>query len=235
LEDRQLSGHLELGLRGIRLARSGQIGHGKCNLSGRVTFAATGKPAIRIEVNAQESDSTNWSINDGEATLTWIRFDMGGGKAITDSDGSFTIGQLTPRNYYLNVLLAGQMHRDWTSVAYDSTPLKEDEKRAGLDIKLIKGGLIQGTVRYSDGKPVDGIYVGVYGPARPRSGAWVQASMTDKYGKYTLQVSSGKQWAYLMGYPTGVPAVHAHRVTGQDISVEDGKETKADFTFAQNN
>jgi hypothetical protein len=98
-----------------------------------------------------------------------------------------------------NVYLTGQMDRDWTSLAYESTPLKEDEKRAGLDIKLIKGGLIQGTVRYSDGKPVEGMLVGVYGPARPRSGAWVQGSMTDKYGKCAFRVPSGKQWVYLMG------------------------------------
>lgn len=210
----------------FRLARRGKIAHGKCSLSGRVTFAATGEPASSIKVNAQESD---------RSPITSIGFGMGGGKAITDNDGNFTIGQLTPGNYNVNVLLTGQMDRDWTSVAYDSTPLKEGEKRAGLDIKLIKGCLIQGTVRYSDGKPVEGMLVGIYGPARPRSGAWVQNSMTDKYGKYALRVPSGKQYVYLMGYPTSGPAGHEHRVTGQDISVEDGRETKVDFTFSQNN
>jgi hypothetical protein len=219
----------------FRLARRRIIAHGKCSLSGRVTFAATGEPASSIKVNAQESDRSPISISTYDATFTSIDFGMGGGNAITDNDGNFTIGQLTPGNYNVNVLLTGQMDRDWTSVAYDSTPLKEDEKRAGLDIKLIKGGLIQGTVRSSDGKPVEGIHVGVYGPARPRSGAWVQGSMTDKYGKYTFRVPTGKQWVYLMGYPTDRPAVHEHRVTGQDISVEDGKETKVDFTFSQNN
>jgi hypothetical protein len=219
----------------FQLARSEKISHGKCSLSGKVTFAATGEPADGIKVNAQESDSImNWSINDGEATFKWLHFGMGGGQAMTDSDGRFTISQLAPGNYNLNALLTDQMDRDWTSVAYDRTPLKEDEKRAGLDIKLIKGGLIQGTVSYSDGKPVEGMEVGVYGPARPRSGAWVQASMTDKYGKYTLRVPPGKQWVYLMGFPTNGPAVPGHRVTGQDVSVEDSKETKVDFPFSQN-
>ena len=218
----------------LQLARSEKTGHGKCSLSGRVTFAATERPVSGIEVNAQESDRSPYFISSGDATFTRINFGMGWGKAITDNDGNFTIGCLTPGNYNLNVHLIGQMGHDWTSVAYDGTPLKEGDQRTGLDLKLIKGGLIQGTVRYSDGKPVEGLLVGVYGPARPRSGAWVQNSMTDKYGKYVLRVPSGKQWVYLMGYPTGGPAGHARRATGQDVFVKDGKETTVDFTFSRN-
>jgi hypothetical protein len=217
----------------LQLAQKGKFAHGKGSLSGRVTFSATGEPASGIVVNAQETDSRDWSINASEATFTGIRFGIGGGEAITDGDGHFTIGQLAPSNYNLNVYLTGPMDRDWTSVAYDSTPLKEGEKRAGLDIQLIKGGLIQGTVRYSDGRPVEGMDVGIYGPARPRSGAWVQSSKTDRYGKYTLRVPSGKQWVYLMRLLTVGPAAHGHRVIGQDVSVEDGKETIVDFTFSQ--
>jgi len=217
----------------FQLARKGKFAHGNGSLSGRVTFAASGEPASGLVVNLQETTGKNWSVNDSEATFTWIHFGLGWGKAITDSDGCYTIDHLAPGNYNLNVYLTGQMGRDWTSVAYDGTPLKEGEKQAGLDIQLIKGGLIQGTVRYSDGRPVEGMEVGIYGPARPRSGAWVQVSITDRYGKYTLRVPSGKQWVYLMGFPTVGPAAHVHRVNGQDVSVEDGKEIIVDFTFSQ--
>lgn len=187
------------------------------SLSGRVTFGAAAEPVVGVHVNAQEAFDLEES-----------KGGSGYGSALTDKDGNFTITQLSPGKYNLNVLLQGQMDRDWTSVAYDSTPLKEGEKKTGLDLKLIKGGLIVGTVKYSDGKPVYGTYVGVYGPARPRSGAWVQNCLTDKEGKYVLRVPAGANYVYLQGGPGYAPTPGIER--GRDVTVEDGKEIRVDFS-----
>lgn len=193
----------------IRLELSG-------SLSGKVVNGLTGEPAVGVKVFAQDAYD-----GDGAKPRT------GYGEAITDKDGAFTIRQLTPGKYNLNAFLTGQMDRDWTSVAYDRAPLKAGENKTGLDIKLIKGGLIFGTVKYSDGKPLYGTYVGVYGPARPRSGAWVQNCLTDKEGRYVLRVPAGANYVYLQGGPGYAPDPGDDR--GQDVTVEDGKETKVDF------
>lgn len=192
-----------------RFAQSG-------SLSGKVSIASTGEPVAGVKVNTQEAHDGQGGGGNG-----W-------GDAVTDKDGNFTLGQLSPGNYNLNVLLAGQMDKDWTSVAHDSTPVKAGEKRTGLDIKLIKGGLIVGTVKFSDGKPIPGIHVGVYGPARPRSGAWVQNTLTDKTGKYVLRVPAGANHVYLQGGP--MLGYGPRDSMPEDVTVEDGKEIKIDFT-----
>jgi hypothetical protein len=184
------------------------------SVSGRVTFGDSGKPAGGVAIIAQEAFGEQGGGGHGN------------GNSVADQDGRFVVSQLSPGDYNLNVLLEGQMDRDWTSLAYDRTPLKAGERRTGLDIKLIKGGLIVGTVKYSDGKPVIGTHVGVYGPARPRSGAWVQNTLTDKDGKYALRVPAGANHVYLQGGP-GLG--DAPRDTKRDVTVEHEKEVRVDF------
>jgi hypothetical protein len=121
------------------------------------------------------------------------------------------------------------MAADWTAIAFADLPMKQGAIKQDLKFKLIKGGLVVGRVTDLDGKPIVGTNVGIYGPARPRSGAWVQHALTDADGRYRLRVPAGAQYIYLMGGPTGSP----FNQMGKEIEVIDGKETKADFEGVQ--
>jgi hypothetical protein len=91
----------------------------------------------------------------------------------------------------------------------------------GQDFELIPGVLIEGSVADNAGKPVADVYVGVYGPAHPRSSAWVQSEKTDAQGRYRLRVPPGMQYVYIAdGRYTAEP---------QDIEVAAGTIGRADF------
>ncbi len=183
-------------------------------LSGRVTFSGTGEAVVGVPVHAQEAHGS-----DGSGGSGW-------GMVVTDKDGNFTIGQLTRGNYNVNADLGTKWGQDWASVAYDSTPIKPGQSKSGMNIKLIKGGLIVGVVKFSDGKPIINTHVGVYGPARPQSGAWVQNTLTDKDGKYSLRVPPGVNHVYLQGGP-GMPEGMSHKA--HDLTVVEGKQVTKDF------
>lgn len=171
-----------------------------------------GKPIENIRVNAQGTSPS-----------------IGFGTSLTKPDGSFEIASMPEGAYNLGVSLKGDMATDWTAIAFADLPVKQGAIRQGLDFKLIKGGLAVGRVTDLDGKPIAGTHVGIYGPARPRSGAWVQSTTTDNDGQYRLRVPPGKQYVYLAGGPSGSPL----KQMGREIEVVDGKETKSDFEGVQ--
>lgn len=173
---------------------------------------ADGKPLQGVRVNAQGTTESH-----------------GFGTAITGEDGSFEMATLPEGKYNIGLDLKGQMAADWTAAAHADLPVKQGAIKQGVNLKLIKGGLAVGRVTDLDGKPIAGTHVGIYGPARPRSGAWVQFGLTDKDGRYSLRVPPGTQYIYVMGGPTGVP----HNQMGKEIEVLDGKETKHDFEGVQ--
>jgi len=178
---------------------------------GKVMYA-DGKPLENVRVNAQGSGPS-----------------PGFGTALTRTDGSFEIASMQEGTYNLGLDLKSGMAEDWTAIAFADVPVKQGAIKQGLDFKLIKGGLAVGRVTDLDGKPIAGMSVGIYGPARPRSGAWVQHALTDKDGCYRLRVPAGAQYIYLMGGPTGSP----FNQMGKAIEVVDGKETKTDFEGVQ--
>ena len=73
------------------------------------------------------------------------------------------------------------------------------------DLAVIAGRPLRGTVVDRDtGRPVPGTLVGCYGPARPQSGADVQAHRADDPGRFTFHaVLPGEQHVYIMEMGTG--------------------------------
>ena len=67
------------------------------------------------------------------------------------------------------------------------------------------------------GRPVEGAFVGVYGPAHPASSAEVQSTLTDAKGRYLLRVPSGDQRVYL--------ADGRYEGISDNVSVADGSTT----------
>ncbi|BDI30248.1 hypothetical protein CCAX7_22990 [Capsulimonas corticalis] len=171
-------------------------------LAGHVVYADTGLPAANVRVGAQEIGSAAW------------------GEAVTDSNGRYQISQLLPGDY--NVAVDEQtpaLGGEWTAAARSNVTVSTGGLRAGLDLRLTRGATIVGTVHPAPGKPAAPVEVGVYGPAHPRTGAWVSGAWTARDGTYRLRAPAGPQHVYLMD-GSGAAA---------DVTTVEGQETRVDF------
>ena len=139
----------------IMLARAGRI-------QGRVVDAGTGKPLASQQVIAQAQDTSH--VAQG--------FVMFGG-AVTDREGRYAIGGLSPGKF--NVLFGGNVPRgsdqpSLTAPAVEGVEVSV-ERPAQADFVASTGHRLSGKVLDSNsGKPLAKISVGCYGPARPNSG-----------------------------------------------------------------
>jgi uncharacterized GH25 family protein len=165
----------------VRLVLAGSI-------RGQVLFGSSGKPVVGITVGAQGVDLPG-----------------AGESAITDDRGLFVLRQLRPAQYDLALDLAkAGLDKDWTGVAYDSLPVAAGQQLAGKDFTLIPGVVVRGTaVDSKTGAAIAGAQIGIYGPAHPKSGAWVQSVSSDSAGAFTARVPAGKQYIYPMSVVDG--------------------------------
>lgn len=176
-----------------------------CTVSGKV-LAADGKPAAGMVVAAQGIKNRGW------------------GETVTAADGSFKITQLPEDSYNVALDLAPEQADQWTAVAHESVTVQPAKPSEGLEFRLTQGSLLEGTVLDSQGKPAVGAMVGVYGPAHPSSGPWVQSTVADAGGHFRLRVPAGEQRLYVMGWPShgiGSQPVKVVKTTeGQTVTTE---------------
>ena len=165
-----------------------------------------------------------------------------------DSSGTFQIGPLDPGLYSVSVIVPGLI-RDQTSPAVSPYSRPGDS----VDVKMIKGGVITGTVKNANGDPLIAILVrafrvkGLNGEAVPYSVS-SREGRTDDRGVYriyglpagTYVVSAGGQGrAFGFGVPAAydgfVPtyAPSATRDTATEIQVTNGNEAPADIQFRE--
>ena len=91
----------------------------------------------------------------------------------------------------------------WTYRAIDNLALHPG-KTAEVTIELIEGVMVEGkVVDAGTGDPVQGVYIGMYGPARPDSGAAIMGMKTDEKGRYRFRLPPGKTRFYTAGGPPG--------------------------------
>lgn len=165
-----------------------------------------GKPAAGISVGAQSTSMGGW------------------GNATTDSLGRFHIEQLLPGHYLIALGINNDKDFGATGRSVEASVLS-GKTTGGVTIQLERGVVIEGTVLDSDQKPVSKVDVGIYGPAHPQEGGWVQSARTDANGKYHARVPAGKQYVYLM---TGSESQH-----GKNVEVN-GTETRiVDFSMSK--
>ncbi|MDR3636352.1 MAG: sigma-70 family RNA polymerase sigma factor [Isosphaeraceae bacterium] len=106
----------------------------------------------------------------------------------------------------------------WTYRAIDNLSLHPG-KTSEVTIELIEGVLVDGkVVEIGTGDPVPGIFIGMYGPARPDSGAAIMSTKTDAKGLYHFRLPPGKTRFYTAGGP---PWSYA----GRDVVIPDDANT----------
>ena len=195
------------GLQTITLRQSAEI-------SGRVTHA--GKPVAGVTIGVQDNNE-NYSIRTGLQDIF--------GSAVSDSDGNYTIRRLGTG--LVNVIFDERFakNRQLTAVAHEGIQTKPGKAVRNVDFELVPGGIVVGRVTDLSGKPIPNTSVGIYGPAHPRSSAWVQAVKTGRDGRYELRVPAGKNYVYGMDFPY-IQQLH-------EIVVQDGKQTTKNIVLAR--
>ncbi|MEA3403047.1 MAG: carboxypeptidase-like regulatory domain-containing protein [Armatimonadota bacterium] len=179
--------------------------HPEAVIAGRVT--REGEPVAGVEVGVQSQQESHW----GEAT--------------TDEDGRYEITALPAATYNVALITPPD---GYAAVAHEGVQPEAGERAEQIDFELIEGGLVRGTVTWADsGEPVPGASIGAYGPAHPRSTAWVQSAEADEQGAYELRLPPGENYVYWMGGPTDV----AWRAEQRDVTlhVEEGTVQTVDF------
>jgi hypothetical protein len=176
-------------------------------IAGRVRHA-DGRPAVRVRVQCQGTQQSSW----GETT--------------TDDEGRYELRSLVAEPYNVWAVADGL-----TVVAHDSLPTAAGERTEAGDLVLIQGGFVTGRfVDAATGEPVsvEGCYVGVYGPSRPRSGAAIVGARAQRDGTFRLRVAPGSNYVYVAAQ---LPGLEGPRDFTVDIV--EGRETKVEFRVRQ--
>jgi hypothetical protein len=181
-------------------------------VEGRVVLGPSGEPAAGVAVSAQ-------SANDARAGVgaSWAR-------THTDAQGRYRLEGLAGERYNIWAEAA-----DWTVIALDSFAAKAGETLAAPDLRLVRGGAIEGRVvdaASGEGlKPGASADVGLYGPARPRSGAAIEVGEIGPDGRFWIRAAPGGNHVYLRagrGFEPVGPAAH-------DVLVEEGRAVEVRF------
>jgi 5-hydroxyisourate hydrolase-like protein (transthyretin family) len=176
-------------------------------VTGRVTDQVTGQPAAGVRLFLQ-----------GIKRLDSY------GQARTDADGKYEIRCLKAGQYNLVADV-----KDRACAAIDSLTVAAGKPLTGQDLTLVEGGWIEGRVLDAvTGAPIGGtperpLYVGCYGPGRPKSGAAIQSAMVDENGGFKLRVAPGTNYPYITA-----PALWSR--TDGKADIEAGVEVKAGAT-----
>jgi hypothetical protein len=179
-------------------------------ISGRVTNGSTGAPAGGIVVDAQTEDANPTS-------------------ATTAADGTYTLKQLRPGQFVVAIHPDPNLEKSWTAKAVGNIPLPAGGAKTGINLSLIPGVILSGSVvAADDGSPIVGVPMGVYGPAHPRNGGYVQSVNTDAAGHFTARVAPGEQLVFIM---SDTPADGFGRPSpdNRTVTIADGGTASIEF------
>jgi hypothetical protein len=182
-EDARFTTPDHAGLLDSTVGPSTVILHPAAKIMGRVT--QDGIPVAGVQVDAQGNHRL-----DNKSTGY-------GGQATTDATGNYEIDRLPAGPYNVSVHLDEVKAEQLTAVAHEGVVTTEGRAVSGVDLALIPGSIVNGRVADESGKPMHGIYVGVYGPAHPESSGEVQMMLTKEDGSFQFHVPAGEQYVYI--------------------------------------
>lgn len=180
--------------------------HPPAIIEGAVVDAVTDRPAANVIVSAQ-----------GVARMGWYQ-------TRADAAGRFRL--LMTKDHY-NIWAEADERIPIAAKAIAAEPGKTTTI---AKIPLLRGAIVTGKVLdAATNEPLiaDGdrpLYVGHYGPARPRTGAAVTSAEVDADGTYRLRIAPGTNYVYVMS-----AQLHAARV----VTVKDGEELKLDLRHGE--
>ncbi len=152
----------------------------KLKFAAKITGLVTqnGKPVAGVKIGSQSQEADD------------------GGNAVTDSNGRYELERLGAGSYNVIYDERERLDEKVTAFAHEGVKVQPGDVAKDVNFELIPGVLIEGHVTDAGGKPVDRAGIGIYGPAHPKSSAWVQVAWSDRAGHYQLRVPPGEQDVY---------------------------------------
>jgi hypothetical protein len=159
----------------------------QCSLSGTVVNSVTGEPLSKVELKLEDAVTTS------------------------DAKGHFAMVDLEPGSYHLIARRSGYVDTAYGARRADTLGtllrLEKGKELTGLTVKLIPNGVISGTIRDSDGEPLEGAHVTAshrtfeYGV--PRIEGYADAE-TDDLGQYRMRgLPPGKYYLAVQPHTDG--------------------------------
>ena len=173
------------------------------SVEGRVT--RDGKPMEGIRVTAQGQGKSGW------------------GETLSDRNGNYHIARLEPDKYNVAAFLTDEQRQEFATVAQENLTIKAGDRKTGVNILAVRGGVIAGVVLDQQGHPAPDAQIGIYGPSHPHSSGGVQSEFADSSGHFRARVAAGDHQVYYMdsnGPGELVP-----------VRVRDGEETSVRVHF----
>ncbi len=152
-------------------------------IQGRVL--RNGKPVPGINVVAQGQTNRGW------------------GQATSDANGEYRISRLEPEKFNVAAQLVKAQRNEFTAFANEGVVTHYGEVKDGINLLLIRGGTISGTLVDTKGTPVTDGQIGIFGQAHPPSTGMVGVEVTDAQGHFEARVPPGDNRVYYMG-PDGM-------------------------------
>jgi beta-lactamase regulating signal transducer with metallopeptidase domain len=181
-------------------------------------------------------------VPDAVVTLRVANPGMIGGdvaRSRTDAEGRYRFSAVKPGRYNI---WADTPNR--TCVAVDSFELTPGDRKTAPDVELFEGGWIEGRVVDAvNGKAMtqsedgQGLWVGLHGPARPKSGTDAVYESVDEHGYFRLRAAPGVNYPFLATRANeplrfgrlNARVEHAYELSQQGISVADGEVVSVVF------
>ena len=174
-------------------------------IAGKIIYQG-GKPAGGVEIFAQGAGGPmsqldgcfrTVSLADGSYKLTGLP------SGICNPFGFRTSTGLPSGEKYTYNVIADEPTGKWIAAAIENVSVAEGRITRVPNLVLTRGAIVEGTVTDEDtAKPLPGVYIGSYGPHRPKSGANI-CTFTDEKGHYRLRVAPGNSYVWASGGPEG--------------------------------
>ena len=165
----------------------------------------TSAGGVRIEAQIQDKSDKKIMASEKPGLLSDRDQQLSENMTRTRPNGTYTLAVGADLGYNVmilpnNLLQAGQ-DDGWVSAAAEGVTGQKDQKIVVPDLILTRGAFAVGTVTdKASGKPLDGVNIGSYGPARPSSGGGIIGGVTDDRGHYRLRLAPGKNQLYVADY-----------------------------------
>jgi protocatechuate 3,4-dioxygenase beta subunit len=196
-------------------------------VEGRVVDSETGQPAGGLLLDLQ---GIRGQSDGARLFRAWAK---------TDDKGRYRFGSIPPGKF--NVFVASEL-RGRAAAALDSLEVRSDQAVKAPPIRLVKGSVVKGRLKYGNGKPArvgknEEVSIWAKGPGRPASGPAVQEVQVRTDGTFEMRLPPGKNYVYL---PAGgtfsaiKPGGNASSRDIREIDVREGQEYKIDFRVIRN-
>ena len=175
------------------------------SVSGRAVHNGRGVEGVKIVAQIQDPGQ-------GIDTCSW-------GETISDSDGNFTIPQLSKGKYNVTAMLTPERGKEIVVRALEGVNVPAEGIVDGITLNFEPPTVIQGILNDDQGQAVAGVRMGIYGPSRPESGAMIQSAITDVGGRFTFHLPSGKHRLYVASGEWDMTSKQVETVLGKPTVV----------------